>query len=156
MGIELTEEEAWRFLEESHTAIVTTLRSDGWPVSLPTWFAVLDGGVYMRTPARSAKVRRIAADSRACLVVETGQRWRELKAISLLGRIERLDEEGDEAARAAEAIAVKYGEARVSDERLPGATRRHYADMVYLRFTPEHRISWDNAKIRLRPRAEIA
>ena len=32
MGIRLSDDEAWEFVAQAHTAILTTLRSDGWPV----------------------------------------------------------------------------------------------------------------------------
>ncbi|MGH9137555.1 MAG: pyridoxamine 5'-phosphate oxidase family protein [Acidimicrobiales bacterium] len=42
MGVRLTDDEAWAFLENGHIGILTSLRRDGWPVSLPVWFVVLD------------------------------------------------------------------------------------------------------------------
>ena len=62
MAITLTPEELDATLAGSHTAIVTTLRKDGMPVSTPIWFAYVDGAVCFRTPAFTKKVRRIAAD----------------------------------------------------------------------------------------------
>ena len=39
MGVRLDDDEAWAELDAAHTGILTTLRRDGWPVSLPVWFA---------------------------------------------------------------------------------------------------------------------
>ena len=58
MGVRLTEDEAWERLATSHTGIITTLRRDGWPVSLPMWFAVVDRKSYMREHAASQKATR--------------------------------------------------------------------------------------------------
>ncbi len=38
MGVRLNADEMRNFLEKAHTAILTTLRRDGFPVALPTWF----------------------------------------------------------------------------------------------------------------------
>ncbi len=65
MGVRLTEDEAWERLATSHTGIITTLRRDGWPVSLPMWFSVVDRKIYMRTLAASKKAVRIKRDARA-------------------------------------------------------------------------------------------
>ena len=42
MGISMSDDEAWHFIEQGHTGILTTLRRDGWPVALPLWFPVHD------------------------------------------------------------------------------------------------------------------
>ena len=44
MGVRLTSDEAWAFVEHAHTGIFTTLRRDGQPVALPVWFATVGGG----------------------------------------------------------------------------------------------------------------
>lgn len=146
MGVTLTDSEVLAFLERGHTCAVTTLRADGFPVSLPMWFTLDGHDLHLQTPRRSAKLRRIRADSRACVLVEEGRTFRELRAVSLLGRIAVVEDE-EEKLRAAAAHRAKYGSRR-STAQLPAATVRHYAAMVWLRFTPEQVISWDNGKLR--------
>ena len=41
MGVRLSEEEAWAELATAHTGILTTLRRDGRPVSLPVWLVAV-------------------------------------------------------------------------------------------------------------------
>ena len=50
--IRLTPEEAWDFIEQAHTGIFGTLRSDGMPIMLPIWFVVIDRKIYVRTGRR--------------------------------------------------------------------------------------------------------
>ena len=57
MSIRLTEDEVWEELATARTGIFTTLRADGWPVSLPVWFATVDRRIYLRTPAGTKKLR---------------------------------------------------------------------------------------------------
>ena len=52
MGVSLSEDEAWAFIESSMTGIVTTMRGDGFPLALPVWFVALDHMIYFRTPGR--------------------------------------------------------------------------------------------------------
>jgi PPOX class probable F420-dependent enzyme len=151
MGIALSEDEAWAFLDSALTGIVTTLRRDGFPVTLPVWFVVLGREVYFRTPAGSSKVARIRADPRAAFLVESGDRWRDLRAVSFSATARLVTDE----ARRAEvfaARAAKYADRGTGDQRtLPEATVRHYAgDSAIVALAPVGRlISWDNQKLRL-------
>src|SRR5262249_23651876 len=103
MSVRLTPDEAWGVLERAHTGILTTLRRDGVPISLPMWFAVLDRTICFSTPARAKKLSRIRHDPRGSFLVESGERWAELEAVHLTGRIERVTDE-DEIARIADAV----------------------------------------------------
>lgn len=151
MGVTLTDAEIWEFLEGSFVGILTTLKSDGTPVALPIWYAVLDRHVYVRTPAASRKAARARRDPRASFLVESGIAWAELKAVHLSGLL-TVVRDPDERARALAAIDAKYADHRPPQEKLPEATVRHYAvERAVLRL--DHRgktLSWDNAKIRAR------
>ncbi len=56
--IRLSEDEAWDVLDKSHTGILTTLRRDGTPASLPVWYVVDERTIVVRTPPRTKKVAR--------------------------------------------------------------------------------------------------
>jgi nitroimidazol reductase NimA-like FMN-containing flavoprotein (pyridoxamine 5'-phosphate oxidase superfamily) len=150
MGIQFTEVEERDFLTTTHTGIVTTVRGDGWPISLPVWFAYLDGAIYMRTPTRSKKVARVRNDDRACFLVEAGEAWADLHAVVWLGR---LTEVSDDALRdlAAATINAKYAAFRAVRTRMPDATKQHYgpSDVTYELRPSERRITWDNRKLRM-------
>ncbi len=150
MGIQLSDAEAWEFLARSHTGILTTLRQDGVPISLPLWFASFDGGVYFVTPARSKKVGRVRRDSRACFLVESGEAWRELKAVLMTGTVAFVEAE-DLQARVLQEMDRKYAAFRPNLEKAPDATKKHYGGgSATLCFTPKKSISWDNSRIRFR------
>jgi PPOX class probable F420-dependent enzyme len=151
MGVGLSDGEAWDFLRTAHTGVLTTLRSDGWPVSLPIWFVVGDGVVYVRTPPRTKKVRRIERDSRVSFLAESGLHWTELKAVVITGRASVLDD-GAERDGALADFDRKYREYRVERSRLPEATQRHYGSgPAVIRIEPDGPlVTWDNTKLRLR------
>jgi nitroimidazol reductase NimA-like FMN-containing flavoprotein (pyridoxamine 5'-phosphate oxidase superfamily) len=152
MGVRLTEDEAWEMLAKAHTGIITTLRRDGWPISLPMWFSVVDRKIYMRTLAASKKALRIKRDARACFMVESGEAWKDLAAVVVPVRASLIDPEGEEAKRALAAIAGKYEGFAPAQKTIPEATRKHYAATnVVIRLEPAgDLITWNNAKIRLR------
>ena len=121
MGVRLDEEEAWAELEHAHTGILTTLRRDGRPVSLPVWFAALDRKIYVRTPAKTRKVAHVRNDPRATFLVERGEKWIELCAVMVYADVELLDP-GEEYDAASAAITAKY--AGFGMESRPWAARR--------------------------------
>jgi nitroimidazol reductase NimA-like FMN-containing flavoprotein (pyridoxamine 5'-phosphate oxidase superfamily) len=151
MGVRLSEDDAWRYVAESGTAIVTTLRRDGFPVALPLWFTVLDRELYVRTPARSKKVARVRHDDRAGVLVESGEQWAELKAVSFAARAGVVE---DDAVRAQvlEQLGVKYRDRRASRSTLPTATVQHYdTGAAIIRLTPVGKLlTWDNSRIEFR------
>jgi len=149
MSVRLAPEEAWAVLEAAHTGILTTLRADGRPVALPVWFVVVDRTIGLSAPTATKKVVRVRHDPRASFLVESGERWAELEAVHLDGRIEIVDDERV-ADRIAGAIEEKYAAFQTPREAMPEATQQRYAGRTFLRFLPEGRIlSWDNRRIDL-------
>ena len=147
MSIRLSEDEAWEVLARAHTGILTTLRADGSPVTLPTWFVAVDRTICFATFEGTKKLARIARDPRASFLVESGERWAELQAVHLNGVIEPID---DDAAIAAvgDALDAKYGAFRTPRPELPDSARRAYAGRRLFRLVPSPRIlSWDNRRL---------
>jgi PPOX class probable F420-dependent enzyme len=147
-GVRLSADEAWDTIEQSHTGILTTLRRDGMPISLPVWFVALDRQIYVTTPGRAKKVARIRRDPRAAFVVESGERWVDLKAVHLTGRATVVDDR-DLLERVQAKQDEKYRAFRMARREMPSATREHYGqETALIRFEPDDRIvSWDNAKL---------
>jgi PPOX class probable F420-dependent enzyme len=64
----MTDEERENFLGERRYGILTTLRRDGRPVSLPVWFGWDGERVSIFAHCDSAKIRRLRRDPRASLL----------------------------------------------------------------------------------------
>ena len=147
MTIRLTVDEAWEAVGAAHTGILTTLRRDGMPIALPVWFVVDDRTVAMMTPGGTKKIARIRHDPRASFLVESGQRWVELRAVHLTGRVE-IVHDATTISRIEAAVNDKYAAFRPAVANLPAATESYYAKQVFLRFVPDGKIlTWDNARI---------
>ena len=145
--LRLTPEEAWEFLASAHTGILTTLRRDGWPVTLPVWFVALDRTVCFAAPSRTRKVARLRHDSRAAFLVETGERWAELEAVHVQGHVSVVQDE-PEIARIDAALIDKYAAFRTDRSAMPDATQQHYAGRTFFRLLPEGKVlSWDNRRL---------
>lgn len=147
MGFRLSHDELWTMVAEAHTGVVTTLRRDGRPITLPIWHVVLDEAVYLRTPRRSKKVQRIAHDARGTFLVESGEQWAELRAVMLPVTASLVDD-ADEAARAGAAIDEKYADFVLRPDDLPAGAAAAYGDMVVIRLDPDgDPVTWDNAAL---------
>ena len=153
MGVRLDEAEIREFLTKGHTGIFTSLRADGWPVSLPIWYVLLDDHVYVRTPSKSKKVGRVLNDDRVSFVVESGKAWKELKTVVITGRAVVVEDEA-ELSRVDEALGAKYASFG-TPKAVPKATKKHYGggSTVFRIEAAKHPLTWDNAKIRMRPPA---
>ena len=150
MGIRLTDDEAWAVIEGSHTGILTTLRSDGSPVTLPMWFVVVDRAVCFSTFSRTKKVARIARDPRAAFLVESGREWAKLRAVHLGGHLEPITDAAS-IERIDAAMEEKYRAFRTARSAMPTATQDFYASRRFYRLVPDHRtLTWDNSRLELR------
>ena len=150
MGVRLDADEAWAVLEVAHTGIFTTLRRDGMPIALPVWFVALDRTICLAAPSRTKKIARLRHDARASFLVESGEKWVELEAVHLTGRVELVTDE-TAMARIDEALDEKYAVFRGPRGAMPEKTQAHYAGRTFLRLLPDERIvSWDNRRIPLK------
>jgi PPOX class probable F420-dependent enzyme len=151
VSIRLSKEEAREELAHAHTGILTSLKADGTPITLPIWFVALDDRVYFSAPASTKKIARLRRNPRCSFLVESGTYWRELKAVLLTGNAREITD-GPTKRRVREALDAKYGSYRSKRSIMPEATRRVYEAPggVMFEIVPDDRIlTWDNARIEL-------
>jgi nitroimidazol reductase NimA-like FMN-containing flavoprotein (pyridoxamine 5'-phosphate oxidase superfamily) len=143
-GFRLSHDETWAYVADAHTGIMTTLRRDGMPIAMPLWFAAVDQAIYVNT--RGKKVKRIQHDRRASFLVESGDAWRDLKAVHFTGTAEVVELNGDLIDRVDAEMARKYDAFRSDPADMPEHIAAAYgAGMRWLRFTPDARVlSWNN------------
>jgi PPOX class probable F420-dependent enzyme len=150
MGIRLTSDGAWEAVGAAHTGILTTLRRDGMPIALPVWFVVDDRSIALMTPAGTKKIARIRHDPRASFLVESGQRYTDLRGVHFTGSVD-IVEDATAISRIEAAVNAKYAAFPPPAARLPAAAQAYYASQVFLRFVPDGRIlTWNNARLALR------
>ena len=141
------DDEIRTFLESARTMILTTIGPDGVPDPVAMWFVLRDGDVWMRTYAKSQKVTNVRRDPRVAILVESGDRYAELKGVQISGRLE-LSDDIDTICDIAAALLVKY---EGLDPAHVEATREAYrptaVKQVAMRLVPDRTVSWDHAKI---------
>jgi PPOX class probable F420-dependent enzyme len=80
-------------LEKPNPAVVATLRSDGTPVSVATWY-VLDGDrILLNMDATRTRVGHLRRDPRLTLTVLDADSW--YTHVSIIGRVEELVDDVD-------------------------------------------------------------
>ena len=144
----MSETEVRDFLEGGRTAVLVTLSADGAPEPVGMWFLVEpDGAIVMRTYAASQKAVNLRRDPRVALLVETGDRYLELRGVRLSGQAELFDD-GDAIADVWTGLAVKYeGLTPEHVGSFRAAALARAGKQVGLRLRPAEVVSWDHRKL---------
>jgi PPOX class probable F420-dependent enzyme len=143
--IKMSEEEQLAFLDEEKTVIVTSFGPRGWPHSMPMWFIVRAGEVWMWTYRSSQKVRNLERDARATLLVETGETYDQLRGVMTEAEAEILDDY-DTVLSLGRELFARYTpgvEGPEVEEALAAQARKR----VGIRFRPRRVVSWDHRKL---------
>ena len=81
------------FLRRPNPAVVATLRPDGSPHSVATWYDWEDGLVLLNMDESRLRLRFLRRDPRAALTVLDAESW--YRHVSLLGRVVRIEDDDD-------------------------------------------------------------
>ena len=85
--------EAVALLSRPNPCVMATLRSDGTPVSTPTWYVWDDGRVLISLDESRVRLKHLRRDPRVTLTVLDGENW--YTHVTLIGRVTELrDDEG--------------------------------------------------------------
>ncbi|MEU9190494.1 PPOX class F420-dependent oxidoreductase [Streptomyces sp. NPDC048484] len=85
--------EAVELLSRPNAAVVATVRSDGAPVSTPTWYVWEDGRVLISMDLGRVRLKHLRRDPRVTLTVLDGDDW--YTHVTILGEVaEMKDDEG--------------------------------------------------------------
>lgn len=144
--IRMTDDEVHDFLREHRTAQVATVGASGMPHLVAMWYGLIDGDVVMWTYAKSQKARNLRRSPKIAVLVESGERYDELRGVSLTGEAEVSDER-KYVMRVGE--AVLFG-SRAGDEL--GIVAREIlertgAKRVAITVKPTKVASWDHRKL---------
>ena len=145
--IELTEAEQLELLDAERVVVVSSLGPRGWPHSMPMWFTVRDGEIWVWTYAKSQKVRNLERDPRATLLVEAGHSYQELRGIQIEAEAE-LVRETEAVFEFAKELTVRYADGidELGDDAAE-ALRAQAPKRVAIHFKPVRTASWDHRKL---------
>jgi PPOX class probable F420-dependent enzyme len=143
--IKMTEAEQFAFLAEEKTVIVTSFGPRGWGHSMPMWFVVRAGEVWMWTYRTSQKVKNVERDPRATLLVEAGETYDQLRGVMIEAEAEVV-EDYDAVLDLGRELFARYtpgAEGPEVEEALAAQARKR----VGIRYRPRRVVSWDHRKL---------
>ncbi len=80
-------------LEKANPAVITTLRADGQPVSVATWYRLDGDRIHVNMDATRARLKHLRNDPRVALTVLDEASW--YTHVSVLGRVVELRDDTD-------------------------------------------------------------
>ncbi len=145
--IKLTDAEQAELLAEERIVIVSSIGPRGWPHSMPMWFTVRDGEIWIWTFAKSQKVKNLERDPRATLLIEAGTEYTELRGIQIEAEAELIRDTPAVAAFGKE-LTIRYAEGIDSIEGdAAAALEAQAAKRVAIRFKAKRTATWDHRKL---------
>ena len=146
-AIVMSGEEAGAFLAAQRTVTCATLGPRGWPHAMPLWYVLRDGELWAWTYAKSQKVRNLERDSRATLLVETGEEYNELRGVMIEADAE-IQRDPETIFEFGKDLTIRYAEGIDSIEGDAADAMRAQADKrVAIRFVPHRTATWDHRKL---------
>lgn len=143
--IRMSDEEIRTFLEEQRTLQVATIDHDGWPHLIAMWYVLIHDQLVFWTYAKSQKAVNLRRDARLTCLVETGERYEELRGVQIKGRA-ILNDDRETVQRIGEAIYERYTGGPLND-----ATRQmviaQAPKRVLVFVEPVEIVSWDHRKL---------
>jgi PPOX class probable F420-dependent enzyme len=145
--ITLTDDERRELVESERVVIVSSLGPRGWPHSMPMWYVVRDGEIWVWTYAKSQKVRNLERDPRATLLVETGYEYTELRGVQIEA-VAELIRDTERVLAFAKELTIRYSEGISSVEGAAATALQAQAPKrVAIRFEAKRTATWDHGKL---------
>ena len=86
-------DEVVEFLEEPHAAVIATVRSDGAPYSVATWYDWDDGRILVNMADTRKRLEHMRRDPRVSLTVLGQDQW--YNQVTLRGRVAEIADDTD-------------------------------------------------------------
>jgi PPOX class probable F420-dependent enzyme len=145
--IKLTPSEQSELLDSERVVIVSSFGPRGWPHSMPMWFTVRDGDIWIWTYAKSQKVKNLERDPRATLLVEAGHEYQELRGIQIEVEAEII-RDTDQVFEFGKELTVRYADGIDElGEDAAAALQAQAPKRVAIHFRPVRTASWDHRKL---------
>ena len=146
--IKMSEEERVAMLGEERVVVVTSHGPRGWPHSMPMWFVVREGDIWIWTYGASQKVRNLERDPRATLLVEAGDAYEELRGVMVEAEAE-IEPDPEAVVVLGRLLAGRYGDGAEGEEgeEVEAALRAQARKRVAIHFRPVRTVTWDHRKL---------
>ena len=143
--IVMTPDEVDEFLREQRTATMCSIHRDGSIHAVAMWYGFLDGEVAFETKAKSQKVQNLRRDPRLTVMVESGDRYEELRGVEVVGKAEII-EDPDQLWAIGLSVYERYVGPYDEEHGRP-AVAGMLNKRVGVRLHPDRVVSWDHRKL---------
>jgi PPOX class probable F420-dependent enzyme len=145
--ITLSQAELAELMEAARIAVVSSLGPRGWPHSMPLWFVVREGEVWIWTYAKSQKVRNLERDPRATVLIEAGHDYQELRG-AMIEAEATIHRDPETVVGFAEELTLRYG-GNVSSlgPDAKAALQAQAPKRVAIQFRARRTATWDHRKL---------
>ncbi len=142
--IRMNDEEIRAFLEEQRILQVATIDHDGWPHLIAMWYVLINDQIAFWTYAKSQKAVNLRRDDRLTCLVETGERYDELRGVQIKGRA-IISDDRETVQQIGEVIVERYyGSLNDTTRRM---VKAQAAKRVIVFVKPVEIVSWDHRKL---------
>jgi PPOX class probable F420-dependent enzyme len=142
--IRMNDEEIRAFLQEQRTLQVATIDHDGWPHLVAMWYVLINDQIVFWTYAKSQKAANLRRDDRLTCLVETGERYDELRGVQVKGRA-IINDDRETVQRIGEVIFERYHGPLNDAIRQVVAAQAPKRVVVFVE--PVEIVSWDHRKL---------
>ncbi|GAC1566286.1 MAG: PPOX class F420-dependent oxidoreductase [Ktedonobacteraceae bacterium] len=142
--IRMSDEEIHAFLDEQRTLQVATIDHDGWPHLIAMWYVLINDQVVFWTYAKSQKAVNLRRDARLTCLVETGERYDELRGVQIKGRA-IISDDRETVQRIGEVIWERINGSLNDITRQMVAAQAAKRVVIFVK--PVEIVSWDHRKI---------
>jgi len=149
----MTDVEIADYLASQLTIILISNGSNGYPHPMPMHFCVnADRSLAMTTYKKSQKVHNFQRDSRASLLIESGEVYEQLRSVLIYAETEVIDSLDAtracmQACRAHTNHIQGVSPSATDDAAFAQAAARRAEKRLVLTFHPQTYISWDHGKL---------
>lgn len=149
--IQMTEAEVEEFLRlPGQTMNVATIARDGRPHLVAMWYGFLDDKPAFWTFAKAQKVVNLRRDPRITCLVETGDKYNELRGVELVGTALLFDDD-DTRLRLGRSLGARYpmglADTTVATEGSDRIITKTAAKRIVVAIAVEKVVSWDHTKL---------
>jgi PPOX class probable F420-dependent enzyme len=143
--ITMTPDEIEAFLDAERTLQVASINSDGTPHLVAMWYARHGGAITFWTYAKSQKVVNLRRDPRLTVMVESGDKYEELKGVTIYGTA-RIIEDLDEVFAFGDNVYERYW-GPIDNDVVREGVRAMGRKRVLIVVEREKTVSWDHSKL---------
>jgi PPOX class probable F420-dependent enzyme len=148
--VNMTPAEVDEFLQARRTMTMCTVNPDGSIHAVAMWYGFLEGAVGLESKAKAQKVLNLRRDPRITCLVEDGERYEELRGVSLVGHAE-IVEDPERIWALGVSVFERY-QAPYSEEMRP-FVEVMLRKRVVIKVQADKVVSWDHRKLGLPPTA---